>query len=315
MKIAINTNLEGLSDVAQKLSEIGTLIYPVNYDRQDCLNINKSSDVIFTNPNNLGFRYDREFISKCSNLRYLITASTGTDHIDVSCLKDFGVQLIFLRHEQEFMRKVTATAEHAMCLTLASARNLIRATENVRSGNWSWDGCVGTQISSKTIGVIGYGRLGKLYASYMQPMAKNVLIYDPLLTPEQFDPFKSSTLCDVLAADIISIHIHADQSNLNWLDEHKLSRVKSDVIIVNTSRGGIVNESHLASFLNENCEARYATDVLANELDNYSKSPLFTPNLSDQILITPHIGGMTRDSRALAYGRAVKLFEEALKNE
>ena len=95
MKIAINTNLEGLSDVAQKLSEIGTLIYPVNYDRQDCLNISKSSDVIFTNPNNLGFRYDREFISKCSNLRYLITASTGTDHIDVSCLKDFGVRLIF----------------------------------------------------------------------------------------------------------------------------------------------------------------------------------------------------------------------------
>lgn len=313
MKIALNTSLEGLETVLKTLSEIGYIKIPLSFSRDECLAVCRESEAIFTNPNNLGFKYDAKFLLECRHLKYFVTASTGTDHIDLDFLNSLGVKLLCLRDDTTFMKQVTATAEHALCLTLAMARNLPIAFEKVKNGDWSWVGCVGSQISNKTVGVIGYGRLGKLYASFMAPMAKNVLVYDPYLNVSDFTPFKSSHLDTVLGCDILSLHMHSDAQNQNWLDKEKLSLTKEDALIVNTSRGGIVNEHHLAEHLKKNVSARYATDVLANELNDFRTSPLFVKDLARQVMVTPHIGGMTVDSRRLAYTRVVEKFENELK--
>lgn len=312
MKIAIHTSLDDLEEIKSSLSKMGDLLIPKDFSQESCYEASINADVIFTNPNNLGFKYDKKILSKLSKLKYFVTASTGTDHIDLDFLKQANIKLFCLRNDTQFMSQVTATAEHAMCLTLASARKLQNAFDNIKNNKWSWQNCVGVQISSKNVGVVGYGRLGKLYAFYMAPMAKEILVYDPNLKKDDFKPFKSVDIKSVMQCDILSIHIHADHENLNWLDEEKLSYAKSDIIIINTSRGGVVNENELADFLKKNVDANYATDVLFNELDNFRTSPLLDYELSKQVMITPHIGGMTKQSRLLAYARVIDLFSKEL---
>lgn len=313
MKISIQTSLDGLAEVEEALNTLGECTAPAEVAYELCKADARDADAIFTNPNNLGFRYDSAFLSSCEKLKYFVTASTGTNHVDLKELERLGIQLFCLRNEPEFMSQVTATAEHAMCLTLAAARKLPTAFANIENAAWSWENCVGRQISSLNAGVVGFGRLGKLYTRYIGAIAKQVQWHDPYLSSEFDCAERAHDLGAFLeASDILAIHIHADASNYDWLNADKLARMKSSVIIVNTSRGDVVDEEALAGFLRENPEAIYATDVLKGEFDGFPVSPLFAPELKDQVIVTPHIGGMARESRLLAYGRVVTLFKQAL---
>lgn len=308
MKISVHTNITDLPDVSESLSKIGNLsILTGDINYQNALNDSLSAEVIFTNPNNLGFRYTEDFIKSCTRLRYFVTASTGLDHVDAHVLRSLGIELICLRNDSEFMSKVTATAEHAVCLTLASLRNIPIAISNINQRRWSWENCVGRQLSSLKVGILGFGRLGKIYASVTRQMSKELKIYDPLENGHFIPENEFAELQDIYDCDVISIHVHLSEHTRNMINRDFLFRCKSDVTIVNTSRGGIVDEYDLVEFLKRNRNARYATDVLSNELSSISTNPLLDEDLSHQVLITPHIGGMTFESRQLAYGRAVEL--------
>jgi D-3-phosphoglycerate dehydrogenase / 2-oxoglutarate reductase len=311
MKISVHTNLNDLNDVRSTLSGMGTLsVLTGNGSYKDALRDSISADVIFTNPNNLGFRYSEDFIERCLSLKYFVTASTGLDHVDINALRSKGITLVCLRNDTEFMSKVTATAEHAVCLTLVSLRNIPVALSNISERLWSWENCVGRQLSCMKIGVLGFGRLGGIYASVMRQMSGELLIYDPLENGELIPTSERAELQDIHDCDVISIHVHLIESTRNMINADFLSQCKPNVTIVNTSRGGIVDEHDLAEFLKLNPNAKYATDVLADELSSISTNPLLDKCLSKQVVITPHIGGMTLESRKFAYGRAVELLVE-----
>jgi D-3-phosphoglycerate dehydrogenase / 2-oxoglutarate reductase len=316
MKISVHTNINDLTDVAESLGNIGNLsLLTGDISYEDALRDSVSAEVIFTNPNNLGFHYTEEFIKRCTSLRYFVTASTGLDHVDTYVLRSLGIELVCLRNDSEFMSKVTATAEHAVCLTLASLRNIPAAISNISQRRWSWENCVGRQLSSLKVGILGFGRLGKIYASVTRQMSQELKIYDPLENGQFIPENERAELQDIHDCDVISIHVHLSDNTRNMINRDFLSRCKTDVTIVNTSRGGIVDEYDLAEFLKCNRNARYATDVLSNELLSITTNPLFDEILSHQVLITPHIGGMTSESRQLAYGRVVELLVEKIMKD
>jgi D-3-phosphoglycerate dehydrogenase / 2-oxoglutarate reductase len=155
-----------------------------------------------------------------------------------------------------------------------------------------------------TIGVIGYGRLGSMYAKFCKAFDSRVLVYDPYKQVEdkeieQFDSLESM----LKISDVVAIHVHVTDETLGMVNKNCFDNMKQDALLVNTARGDIVNEKDLINFLEKNDHAKVATDVLEDEVRNRMKSPLLEYALrSDQVIITPHIGGMSLEAQEIAYG-------------
>ena len=157
-----------------------------------------------------------------------------------------------------------------------------------------------------TIGVIGYGRLGSMYARYCKAFGSRVLVHDPYKTVNDKLIEQVSSLETLLEeSDVIAIHVHVTEETIGMIDKSCFDIMKKDVVLVNTSRGDMVSEIDLVNFLQSNKDARVATDVIADEIRNRMGSPLLEFAIkSDQAIITPHIGGMCREAQEIAYGHA-----------
>jgi D-3-phosphoglycerate dehydrogenase len=168
-----------------------------------------------------------------------------------------------------------------------------------------------------TIGSIGYGRLGGMYAKYCKAFDSRVLVYDPYKEVEDKGIEQVDNLDYLLQeSDVIAIHVHVTEETIGMIDKACFDIMKQDVVLVNTARGDIVNELDSVSFLQSNPNARIATDVLANEIRNRENSPLLKYALeSEQVIITPHIGGMCREAQEIAYGHAAKRLFDFFKKQ
>lgn len=166
-----------------------------------------------------------------------------------------------------------------------------------------------------TIGVIGYGRLGSMYAGYCKAFGSRVLVFDPYKTVDKEDLEQVSDLKELLvSSDVVALHVHVNDETQGMINAECLSQMRDDVLLVNTSRGDIVNEDDLVAFLSKNPQARVATDVLADEVRKRLASPLLRYAAeSDQVTITPHIGGMTREAQEIAYGHAAQRLKDFLE--
>ena len=135
-----------------------------------------------------------------------------------------------------------------------------------------------------------------------------VVVFDPYKSVKDKEIKQAESLEELLiAADVVALHVHVTQKTEGMIDSAVLSKMKDDVVLVNTSRGEIVNEDDLVAFLRTRPQARVATDVLRDEVQNRLESPLLRYAFeSPQVIITPHIGGMTREAQEIAYGHAAK---------
>ncbi len=264
----------------------------------------KTVDFIFTNPNMSKIFFSRKILSAAKHLSCICTASTGTNHIDLNYLKKKKIKLISLRKKLRIISAISSTAELAFALMINALRNVNLASDSVKKGKWNYLPFVGRQMNYLAVGVVGYGRLGKIFTRFLKPFTKNILIYEKEFKIKDNNKIYQSSLNKLLKkSDVISLHIHADKKNINFLDSKKLKLLKKNVVIINTSRGEIINETEMTRFLNKNKNAKYYTDVLKNEIISKNKSNIlrkFKKN-SKQIVITPHIGGMTEDAQQLAY--------------
>lgn len=280
----------------------------------EVLKIIKNYHVIFTNPNMSNVLIDKKLITKGKNLICVTTASTGTVHVDKNFLNKKKIKLISLTKEYNTIKKISSTAEHALALTLAHIRNIIPATKSVKDGDWNYTKFIGRQFTNLKIGIIGYGRLGVKYTKYMLALNSKVFVYDPL------KKIKNSKIVQVKhikkifkICDVVSLHMHIQRNTINMINSKLLSYAKDNLLLINTSRGELINEGDLIKFLNKNKKAKYATDVLNNEIKNKKKSKILNEfKKNDQILITPHIGGMTTEAQEIAYGKAMDLTNDFL---
>jgi phosphoglycerate dehydrogenase-like enzyme len=314
-KILVITPVKHIKNVASNLETIGDLVTYLNDPSiSEVKKIIENYNVIFTNPNKSKVFLGAEIFNCAPNLKIICTASTGTNHIDLVEAKKKGIEVISITKELNVINRISSTAELAMLLTLASVRNLISSYKSVIDGFWDYEPFIGRQLDFLTIGVIGGGRLGSMYINYCKVFGANILLYDPFIKTKIKGINQVNKIQDVfLNSDIISLHVHVNDDTTNLINQEALKLMKEDVIIVNTSRGEIVNEEDLINFLRLHKKAKYATDVISMEvIDKSNNIVLDYAKKSSQIIITPHIGGMTHEAQEIAYNHAISILKNKL---
>jgi D-3-phosphoglycerate dehydrogenase / 2-oxoglutarate reductase len=245
----------------------------------------------------LGYRVDRKTLNGDLRCRVLATPVTGLDHIDLEACFEHGIQVISLHGETDFLKNVRATAELTLALSLSLLRNIPAAVESVKQGVWDRDLFRGHELFGKTAGIVGMGRLGTIVAGYFQALGMKVLGYDPSSDFPHEVAQCVPTLGELLqAADLVSLHVPYNSSTRHLIGSAEFSAMKNGAFLVNTSRGGIIDETALLNALQSSRFAGAALDVPDGEpfvgdhpLVRYARD---NPNL----LIVPHIGGNTLES-------------------
>ena len=308
------THLENVEDILESIPK-SKIIYLPECDIDE-LKKNNDCYAIFTNPNKSNIYLGEMSLSSFRELRIICTASTGTIHIDKFFCKENNIKIISLTEERNVINKIPSTAEHSFALMLASLRNIPQSNNSVLENKWDYMPFCGREIKSLKIGVIGYGRLGSYFSNYCDAFGAKVSVYDPYKSVNHPRINQVSTIKEIAEnSDVISLHIHVNKETKNIINKNFLANCKSSVLLVNTSRGEIVNEIDLVNFLIKNKDAKYATDVLSNEINGIYNNPIkkYFVNHQEQVIITPHIGGMTKEAQNMAFDHAAYLLKKQFK--
>ncbi|MFA4826211.1 MAG: NAD(P)-dependent oxidoreductase [Methanoregula sp.] len=313
-KILVITPVKHIPGVQELLESAGDVEYYDNPTLNEVLGIIPKYNVIFTNPNKSNVFIGRDLIDAGKNLRAICTASTGLNHIDIQYAKSKGITVISLTTEIDVITKISSTAEHAFALMFAALRHIPQAFESVKSGEWDYTKYIGRQMDFLTVGVVGYGRLGTKFAAYARAFGCKVLVYDPYKTVERTDIYQVGLDQLLQDSDIISLHVHVTTETKNMVNSSWFSIVKPTVILVNTSRGDVIVEKDAINFLRTHPDSCLAVDVIADEVQS-KKQNLFIDysKKQDNLIITPHIGGMTVEGQMIAYSHAAKLLKNFLE--
>lgn len=259
----------------------------------------RSFDVLIVR---LGLRVDRGIIKAGDRLRAIVSATTGLDHIDLAAAAEQGVTVISLHGETEFLRTVPSTAEHTWALLLALLRRIPWAFESVRLGLWDRDRFRGRDLSGRRLGILGLGRVGERVASYGLAFQMNVGAYDPFRTGWTEGVERFSSLDELLRrSDVLTVHVPLSRETEGILDRERLGLLPPHAVVINTSRGAILDGAALAALLEQRRLAGAAVDVLPDEQspETLSQQPLVAyARGHDNLLVTPHLGGASVDSMA-----------------
>ena len=316
--ILVITPIKHIPGVYEMLSNKFNLFYYPDFQINDLNEINnKNFYAIYTNPNKSKTRIDSSLIEKIPSLKYVVTASTGTNHIDKEFLKGMGIKIISLTKDLKTIKTISSTAEHSFALTLMALRNIDQASSSVIRNEWDYLPYVGRQMNKLNVLIVGYGRLGKMYYKYAKAFGASIDVVDPFLEKKSvFKNINFVSLKDgVKNADVIALHVHHTDETENLINTNLLKLCKKSVLIVNTSRGEIVNEDDIINFLKNNRQSKYYTDVIANEIVSKNRSLILKENkLLNNLFITPHIGGMTIDAQEIAFGRVANKLIRTIDN-
>jgi D-3-phosphoglycerate dehydrogenase / 2-oxoglutarate reductase len=232
----------------------------------------------------------KDVIAAAKNLKVIGRAGIGVDNVDIPAASAAGIVVM----NTPFGNSIT-TAEHAIALMFALARDLPEADKSTQAGKWEKNRFMGVEVTSKTLGLIGAGNIGSIVADRALGLRMKVVAYDPFLTPERAVELgiEKVTLDELLArADFITLHTPLTDSTRNILSRENLAKTKKGVRIINCARGGLVDEAALKDALDSGHVAGAALDVFVTE--PATDSPLFgTPNF----ISTPHLGASTTEAQ------------------
>ena len=315
-KLLVITPIHHIDNLIKKIEKNFDVTYYENINQNKLIKIVKYYDCLFTNPNQTKVYLGSKVLKKATNLKAIATASTGTNHIDANFLLENNINLISLTKEYKVINTIPSTAQLALTFTLMSIRNVINSNHFVKKNIWEYKSFIGNEFSYLNVLVIGFGRLGKIYANYCFNLGFNVYIYDPFIKkfPKKYNVIKrlDSNLKNI---DIISIHIHSSNKNKDFISYKFLNKLKNNVSIINTSRGDIINEREMVKFLSKKNKSKYYTDVLKDEHMGVKQNILNKSSKKNKnIFITSHIGGMTQEGQFKAYNHTVNLMIKFFKN-
>lgn len=283
------------------LQEIGK-VQLADLDQSALLHAVADFDLIWVRLRN---RINREILENGTRLRAVATPTTGLNHIDLGEAQRRGIEVLSLRGETDFLKNVRATAELTIGLMLALLRRLPAAVCDTRGGRWERDSFRGGELFGRTVGVVGYGRLGRLVAGYLRAFGSHVIAADPNVNAADVEPFVEFVPTRELLtrADIVTIHVSLDHTTEGFFSNSEFESMKRGALLVNTSRGELLDEVALLTALKSGNIAGAALDVLRNEQssDDFAANPLIEYSRQhENLLITPHIGGCTVESMAKA---------------
>ncbi|MDA4124243.1 MAG: hydroxyacid dehydrogenase [Thaumarchaeota archaeon] len=251
-------------------------------------------------------KVDRDLIDRASSLKLVARPGTGLDNVDVEYAKSKGIQVV---NSPESL--VEAVSEHVVLLMLALSRKLVEADQSIKAGRWEKNSLMGTELKGKTLGIVGLGRIGRRIAEIAGTLGMHVLIYDVIAIPDEVISKLHArvVLLDELFAssDYVTLHVPLTAESRHMVDSERLSGMKKSAFLINTSRGGVVDEDSLAAALAAGQMGGAALDVFEHEPP--SGAILKAPNT----ILTPHIGGQTEEAQADAIaviGAKVRTFFE-----
>ena len=231
-----------------------------------------------------------KLLEAAPNLKVVGRAGIGTDNVDKEAASRRGVIVM----NTPYGNMIT-TAEHAIALMFAVARQIPEANASTHAGLWEKSRFMGVELSGKTLGVIGAGNIGGIVCDRARGLRMKVVAYDPFLSPERATKLgvEKVELDDLLArADFITLHVPFTEQTKNILSRENIAKTKPGVRIVNCARGGLVDEAALADALRDGHVAGAAFDVFA--VEPATDSPLFNmPN----VVVTPHLGAATTEAQ------------------
>jgi D-3-phosphoglycerate dehydrogenase len=248
-------------------------------------------------------RMDAEAIAAAKNLKVIARAGVGLDNVDVPAATQAGVMVV-----NAPTSNITSAAELAVGLLLATARNIAPANEALKGGAWKRSKYGGVELLDKTVGIVGFGRIGQLVAERLKGFGVRVLAYDPYVSAQKAGQLGAHlvTLDELLAeSDFISVHLPKTPETIGLIGKEALSKVKPGVRVINAARGGIVDEEALAEALREGRVGGAGIDVFAKEPT--TESPLFE---FESVVVTPHLGASTEEAQekaGVAVAKSVRL--------
>jgi D-3-phosphoglycerate dehydrogenase len=251
----------------------------------------------------LAYQIDRELLALYPNLKFVVSPTTGQDHVDVEYLEQNDIRLLSLKGEFEFLATIPATAEFTWGLLLSLTRNIPSSLRHVESGGWDRDLFRGQDIFGKTISFIGYGRIAKLMTRFALAFGMKVNAYDPYVSsfPENVNGYDD--VFEMLTqTDILSVNAALTDETVDLVTAAHFDSLPNHALLLNTSRGDIVNGESLLNALESNQIAAAAIDVVAGERESDSdikKRLIDYAANSDRLLISPHLAGATYESMAM----------------
>ena len=266
-----------------------------------------------------GYKLDQKILKDQKNLNCIISPTTGTDHIDLNFCKKNKIKVLTLKNEKKFLKNISATAELTWSLILALAKNLNRFSNDVvNNHNWNRNKFLNYDLKGNSIGIIGYGRIGKIISKYARVFGMKVFVYEKnkkLINSSKSIKFVS--LKKIFSCKFITIHIPLDGNN-SLFSKKFFKNIRKDSYLINTSRGDLFNENQLINFIKFKQYNGFGFDVLPKDViwkSKISKKYNFLKNLNGNFYVTPHIGGNSIESRNKTALFMIKKFLKYKKNK
>ena len=237
-----------------------------------------------------GAKVDKDVVAAATKLKVIARAGIGVDNVDIPAATAKGIIVM----NTPFGNSIT-TAEHAIAVMFALARQMPAADVSTQAGKWEKNRFMGVEVTGKTLGLIGAGNIGSIVADRANGLRMKVVAFDPFLSPERAVEIgvEKVELEDLLArADFITLHTPLTDKTRNILSAENLAKTKKGVFIINCARGGLVDEAALRQLLDDGHIAGAGFDVFSSE--PAKENPLFG---SDKVVATPHLGASTNEAQ------------------
>jgi len=236
----------------------------------------------------------RELVEKADKCKIIARVGVGLDNIDQEAAKEKNIKVI-----NAVEGAITAVAELVIGLMLSMAREIPRADREIRNGNWIKKELMGTELKGKYLGIVGLGNIGKRLGRLARALNMNIIGYDVIPIDDEFSKEVGLMKADLdtllSSADYVSFHVPLLDSTRHMINAEKLKMMKNTARIINTARGGVIDEEALYNSLKEGNLAGAALDVF--EVEPATEKKLITlPNF----IATPHIGAQTKEAQLLA---------------
>lgn len=249
-------------------------------------------------------KVDRDVLNRGVNLRLVARPGTGLDNVDLEAARAKGIAVV---NSPESL--VEAVAEHVLLLMLALARKVTTADQSVRSGKWEKEKLMGVELRGRTLGIVGFGRIGRRIGELAKSLGMPILVYDVIPIPSDLLTTLGAKTVELDAllesSDFVTLHVPLTPETDHLVNLKRISLMKKTAFIVNASRGGVVDEAALATALKQGALAGAALDVF--ETEPPSGEILSAPNT----ILSPHIAGQTAEaqmSAIVAVGEKIRSF-------
>jgi D-3-phosphoglycerate dehydrogenase len=284
---------KAVEEMIARLRPLAEVIYRPEMSRGDLLSEIQRCEVLIVRSRTT---VDKELIDRAGALKLVITATHGIDHIDVEHLHDRGIAF------RNMSEQTNAVAEFVLALILCMGRKVSLADRLSKLGSWKKDDLVGLEILGKTIGVVGFGRIGQSVATKASALGMKALIHETVMTTEKEERARRIgarvvSLDELLrSSDVVTLHVPKTRGTYKMIGRKEFALMKDGVLIVNAARGDIVDEEALLEYLEKGKFVGVAIDV-------YSIQPPFDQQLlrriitDDRVVATQHMGGQTREAR------------------